>query len=64
MILLPQEISFISGTAFAEGCAISLDIFEQCEPLHCQHERRVFSRRPLAEIELVLQGYYHDRTRR
>jgi hypothetical protein len=40
------------------------DIFKQCEPLHCQHEQRVFSRRPLAEIESVLQGYYHNSTRR
>jgi hypothetical protein len=40
------------------------DIFDQCEPLHCLHEQRVFSRRLLAGVELVLQGYDHDNTRR
>jgi hypothetical protein len=40
------------------------DFFEQCEPLHCQHEQRVFSHNPLVRIESVLQGYYHDSTRR
>jgi hypothetical protein len=40
------------------------DIFEQCEFLHCQHEQRVFSRRPLAGIESVLQGYSRDGTPR
>jgi hypothetical protein len=37
------------------------DVFEQ---LHCQHEQRVFSRRPLTGVELVLQGYYRDSTKR
>jgi hypothetical protein len=40
-----------------------VDIFEQCEPLHCQHEQRVFSRRPLTGIESVLPGHYHNSTR-
>jgi hypothetical protein len=26
------------------------DIFEQCEPLHCQHEQRVFSGRLWLEL--------------
>jgi hypothetical protein len=40
------------------------DIFEKCESLHCQHEQRVFSHRSLARIESIMQGYYHDSTRR
>jgi hypothetical protein len=38
------------------------DIFEQCEPFHCLHEQGILSRRPLAGVESVLPGYYHDST--
>jgi hypothetical protein len=29
----------------------TFDIFEQCEPMYCQREQQIFSRRPLAGVE-------------
>jgi hypothetical protein len=63
--MVRDQVSRVDGERTAvHFLHTKFDIFEQCEPLHCQHEQRVFSRRPLAGVKSVLQGYYHDSTRR
>jgi hypothetical protein len=63
--MVPDQVSRVDGERAAVHFLRKVfHIFEQCEPLHCQHEQRVFSLRPLAGIESVLQRYYHNNTRR
>jgi hypothetical protein len=63
--MVRDQVSRVHGErAAVDSFRKKFDTFKQCEPLHCQHEQRVFSRRPLVRVESVLQGYDHDSTRR
>jgi hypothetical protein len=63
--MVRDQVSRVNGErAAVHFLRKKFDIFEQCEPVHCQYEQRIFSRCPLAGAESVLQGYYHDGTRR
>jgi hypothetical protein len=63
--MVRDDVSRVDGgRAAVHFLRKQFDIFEQCDPWHCQHEQQVFSRRPLAGIKSVLQECYHDSTRR
>jgi hypothetical protein len=63
--MVRDQVSMVDeGRAAVHFLCKTFNIFEQCEPLHCQHEQRISSHRPLAGVKSALQRYYHDNTGR
>jgi hypothetical protein len=50
--MMPGQVSRVDGKrATVHFLSRKFDIFDQCEPLHCEHEQGVFSRRSLAGVD-------------